>query len=65
MKKALEITLGAIADLIDVIEMLKTDITISDSHKTKDLRDIVSLLEKAADLAIDAVAVFAKYENPR
>jgi hypothetical protein len=38
MKKALEITLGVIADLDEVINLLRTDMTISDSRTKEDLQ---------------------------
>jgi len=65
MKKEFNKTLGAFADLIDAVELLKTDITISNPREIEDLQNIISLLDKASDLVIDAVIVFGKYENLR
>ncbi|HEX9846107.1 MAG TPA: hypothetical protein VGA92_06540 [Candidatus Nitrosotenuis sp.] len=65
MKKAFDKTLGAFADLMDAVELLKTDITISNPREIEDLQNIISLLDKASDLVIDAVIVFGKYENLR
>lgn len=65
MTKAFDKTLGAYENLVDAIELLKTDITISDPHKIVDLQNIVSLLDKSSDLVIDAIIVFGKYENLR
>ena len=65
MKKAFDITLGAIADLVDVTELLRSHMIVSDSHAREDLQKIISLLEKASNLAIDALIVFGKYENLR
>ncbi len=65
MTKAFDKTLNAFADLMDTTDLLKTEITISDLHKIKDLQEIISLLDKASDLVIDAIIVFEKYESLR
>lgn len=63
MKKIFEKTLGAIVELDDAINLLKTDMTISDSSKVKDLQKILSLLDGASKLLVESITVFAKYED--
>ncbi|HEX9846108.1 MAG TPA: hypothetical protein VGA92_06545 [Candidatus Nitrosotenuis sp.] len=65
MKKALEITLGVIADLVDAIAIIKAEMRVSSSAETEDMQKIVFLLDKAADFVIDAVVIFGKHETRR
>jgi hypothetical protein len=63
MTKAFDKTLEAIADLEDATALVKTEMTVSDSRKSKDLQKIVSLLDQASNLVVDAVVIFRKYEK--
>jgi hypothetical protein len=63
MTKAFDKTLDAIADLEDAIALVRSELTVSDTIKSKDLQKIVSLLEKASNVIVDAVVVFRKYEK--
>jgi hypothetical protein len=65
MKKAFDKTLCAITDLIDVINLLRTEMTVSDSRKKEDLQKIVYLLDDASDLLVESITVFEKYVNLR
>lgn len=65
MKKAFDKTLCAITDLIDVINLLRTEMTVSDSRKKEDLQKIVYLLDDASDLLVESITAFGKYVNLR
>jgi len=63
MTKAFDKTLDAIADLEDATALARSEMTVSDSGKSNDLQKIVSLLDKASSLVVDAVVIFQKYEK--
>jgi len=63
MKKAFNKILGAIADLDEAIGLLKTEITVSDSSKNKDLQKIIFLADDASKLLVESITVFGKYED--
>jgi hypothetical protein len=63
MKKAFNKTLDAIVDLVEVMESLRTDMTISDSRKKEDLQKIIFLLDDAVKLLIESITVFGKYRD--
>jgi hypothetical protein len=63
IKKAFDITLGAIADLDEAIDLLKLEMTISDSDKNEELQKIISLLGGASKSLVESITVFGKYVN--
>lgn len=63
MKKAFDITIEAIANLSDAINLLKSEMTVSDSRVKEDLQKTIFLLDEASTLLVDAVIVFEKYVN--
>ena len=63
MAKAFDKTLAIVADLEDAMALTKTEMLTSDPQKTRDLQQIVSLLDQASSLVIDAVVVFRKYDT--
>jgi hypothetical protein len=63
LTKAFDKTLAIVADLEDAMALAKTEMLTSDTQKTKDLQKIVSLLDQASGLVIDAVVVFRKHNT--
>jgi hypothetical protein len=63
MKKAFDITLGAIAELDEAIDLLRSEMTISDSGKNNELQKIISLLDSASKSLVESITVFGKYVN--
>ena len=62
MTKAFDKTLDAIADLEAVTEARTQKLT-ADPKKVQDLDKIISILEKAQDVIIEAVVLFQKHEK--
>ena len=63
MTKAFDKTLDAIADLEEAVTEARTQKLTADPKKVQDLDKIISILEKAQDVIIDAVVIFQKHEK--
>ena len=63
MTKAFDKTLDAIADLEEAITEARTQKLTADPRKVQDLDKIISILEKAQNVIIEAVAIFQKHEK--
>ncbi len=63
MTKAFDKTLDAIDDLEEAITEARTQKLVADSNKVQDLDKIISVLEKAQNIIIDAVVIFEKHER--
>jgi hypothetical protein len=63
MTKAFDKTLDAIGDLEEAITEARTQKLIADPNKAQDLDKIISILEKAQNVIIDAVVIFEKHEK--
>lgn len=63
MTKAFDKTLDAIDDLEDAITQTRTQKLTADSKKIQDLDKIISILEKAQNIIIEAVVIFQKHEK--
>ncbi|MFI5416907.1 MAG: hypothetical protein ACHQW9_02515 [Nitrososphaerales archaeon] len=63
MTKAFDKTLDAIDDLEEAITEARTQKLVADPKKTQDLDKIISVLEKAQNVIIDAVVIFEKHER--
>lgn len=63
MTKAFDKTLEAIDDLEEAITQARTQKLTADPKKVQDLDKIISILEKAQNIIIDAVVIFEKYER--
>jgi dsDNA-binding SOS-regulon protein len=63
MTKAFDKTLDAIDDLEEAITEARTQKLVADPKKAQDLDKIISILEKAQNVIIDAVVIFEKHER--
>ena len=63
MTKAFDKTLDAIADLEEAVTEARTQKLTADPKKVQDLDKIISILEKAQDVIIEAVVIFQKHEK--
>jgi hypothetical protein len=63
MTKAFDRTLDAIDNLEEAITEARTQKLIADLKKAQDLDKIISILEKAQSVIIDAVVIFEKHEK--
>ncbi len=63
MTKAFDKTLDAIADLEEAVTEARTQKLTADPKKAQDLDEIISILEKAQDIIIEAVVIFQKHEK--
>lgn len=63
MTKAFDKTLEAIDNLDEAITEARTQKLVADPNKVQDLDKIISILEKAQNIIIDAVVVFEKHEK--
>lgn len=63
MTKAFDKTLDAIADLEDAVTNARTEKLTADPKKVQDLDKIISILEKAQNVIIEAVVIFQKHEK--
>ncbi|MEX0657400.1 MAG: hypothetical protein WD154_07655 [Nitrosopumilaceae archaeon] len=63
MTKAFDKTLDAIADLEEAVTQAKTQKLTADHKKAQDLDKIISILEKAQNVIIEAVVIFQKHEK--
>lgn len=63
MTKAFDKTLDAIADLEEAITEARTQKLTADPRKVQDLDKIISILEKAQNVIIEAVVIFQKHEK--
>ena len=63
MTKAFDKTLDAIDDLEEAITEARTQKLVADPNKAQDLDKIISVLEKAQNVIIDAVVIFEKHEK--
>jgi hypothetical protein len=63
MTKAFDRTLDAIADLEEAVTEARTQKLTADPKKVQDLDKIISILEKAQDVIIEAVVLFQKHEK--
>jgi hypothetical protein len=65
LTKTFDKTLKIVADLEDAMTLAKTEMLTSDPQRTADLQKIVTLLDQACNLVIDAVVIFRKHETLR
>lgn len=63
MTKAFDKTLDAIDDLEEAVTQARTEKLTADPKKAQDLDRIISILEKAQNVIIDAVVIFRKHEK--
>lgn len=63
MTKAFDKTLDAIDNLEEAITEARTQKLVADPKKVQDLDKIISILEKAQNVIIDAVVIFEKHEK--
>ncbi|HEY8110197.1 MAG TPA: hypothetical protein VIG05_04970 [Candidatus Nitrosotenuis sp.] len=63
MTKAFDKTLDAIDDLEEAITEARTQKLVADPKKVQDLDKVISILEKAQNVIIDAVVIFEKHER--
>lgn len=63
MTKAFDKTLDAIADLEEAATQARTQKLTADPKKAQDLDKIISILEKAQNVIIEAVVMFQKHEK--
>jgi hypothetical protein len=63
MTKAFDKTLEAIDSLEEAITEARTQKLVADPNTVQDLDKIISILEKAQNIIIDAVVVFEKHEK--
>ena len=63
MTKAFDKTLDAIADLEEAVTEARTQKLTADPKKVQDLDKIISILEKAQNVIIEAVVIFEKHEK--
>jgi hypothetical protein len=63
MTKAFDKTLDAISDLEEAITEARTQKLVAYPKKAQDLDKIISILEKAQNVIIDAVVIFEKHEK--
>ena len=63
MTKAFDKTLDAITDLEEAVTEARTQKLTADPKKVQDLDKIISILEKAQDVIIEAVVIFQKHEK--
>lgn len=63
MTKAFDKTLDAIGDLEEAIIEAKTQKLTADPRKVQDLDKIISILERAQNVIIEAVVIFQKHEK--
>ncbi len=63
MTKAFDKTLEAMDDLEEAITQARTQKLTADPKKVQDLDKIISILEKAQDVIIEAVVIFEKHEK--
>lgn len=63
MTKAFDKTLDAINDLEEAVTEARTQKLTADPKKAQDLDNIISILEKAQDIIIEAVVIFQKHEK--
>lgn len=63
MTKAFDKTLDTINDLEEAITEARTQKLTADPKKVQDLDKIISILEKAQDVIIEAVVIFEKHEK--
>jgi hypothetical protein len=61
--KAFDKTLDAIGDLEEAIIEAKTQKLTADPRKVQDLDKIISILERAQNVIIEAVVIFQKHEK--
>lgn len=61
--KAFDKTLDAMADLEEAVTEARTQKLTADPKKVQDLDKIISILEKAQNVIIDAVVIFEKHEK--
>jgi len=61
--KAFDKTLDTINDLEEAITEARTQKLTADPKKVQDLDKIISILEKAQDVIIEAVVIFEKHEK--
>ena len=63
MTKAFDKTLDAMTDLEEAVTEARTQKLPADPKKVQDLDKIISILEKAQDVIIEAVVIFQKHEK--
>ena len=63
MTKAFDKTLDAMTDLEEAVTEARTQKLTADPKKVQDLDKIISILEKAQDVIIEAVVIFQKHEK--
>jgi hypothetical protein len=63
MTKAFDKTLDAIADLEEAVTEARTQKLTAAPKKTQDLDKIITILEKAQNVIIEAVVIFQKHEK--
>ncbi len=63
MTKAFDKTLDAISDLEEAVTQARTQKLTADPKKVQDLDKIISILEKAQNVIVEAVVVFQKHEK--
>ena len=63
MTKSFDKTLDAIDDLEEAITEARTQKLTADPKKIQDLNKIISILEKAQNVIIEAVVIFEKHEK--
>lgn len=61
--KAFDKTLEAIDDLDQAVTQARTQKLTADPKKVQDLDKIISILEKAQDVIIEAVVIFQRHER--
>ena len=61
--KAFDKTLDAISDLEEAVTEARTQKLTVDFKKAQDLDKIISILEKAQNVIIEAVVIFQKHEK--
>lgn len=61
--KSFDKTLDAIDDLEEAITEARTQKLTADPKKIQDLNKIISILEKAQNVIIEAVVIFEKHEK--
>lgn len=63
MTKAFDKTLDAIDDLEEAVTQARTEKLTAEPKKAQDLDKIISILEKAQNVIVDAVVIFQRHEK--